>query len=206
MSRFSIVEPQSTVAAGKVNVHNCQHILDAAIAVLREIDARYAHDRARLEASAEETQRKRRWLAQLEARAVRNGNLTCCTSLTFTSRERSSPCSGLCIDRLIRWNRQGFINRRLITGRCHTRHLLHSIGSAGRHAGHGFRAKDLNFRRSRTRSSAARVSGTSTCDRRGTTEREHQFLRPRETPLGPISECCIKSMRTDLIVPSGNHV
>ena len=68
MSRFSIVEPQSTVAAGKVNVHNWQHILDAAIAVLREIDARYAHDRARLEASAEETQRKRRWLAQLEAR------------------------------------------------------------------------------------------------------------------------------------------
>ena len=25
MSRFSIVEPQSTAAAGKVNVHNWQH-------------------------------------------------------------------------------------------------------------------------------------------------------------------------------------
>jgi chromosome segregation ATPase len=68
MSKFSIVEPQSTVAAGKVNLHNWQHVLDAAIAVLREIDARYAHHRVRLEASAEDAQRKRRWLAQLEAR------------------------------------------------------------------------------------------------------------------------------------------
>ncbi len=61
------VAPQRRVGVDDVGAQNWEHSLHAALDVLREIDTRYARDRARLEASVGVTPIKRHWLAQLEA-------------------------------------------------------------------------------------------------------------------------------------------
>jgi len=60
--------PQKPVVDGKAQAPGWEHSLQAALAVLREIDARYARDRAWLEASVGVAPIKRHWLAQLEAK------------------------------------------------------------------------------------------------------------------------------------------
>jgi hypothetical protein len=60
--------PQNPVIDGKAQAHGWEHSLQAALAVLREIDTRYARDRARLESSVGVAPIKRHWLAQLEAK------------------------------------------------------------------------------------------------------------------------------------------
>ncbi len=67
MSKFADVAPQRRVGVDDVGAQNWEHSLHAALDVLREIDTRYARDRARLEASVGVTPIKRHWLAQLEA-------------------------------------------------------------------------------------------------------------------------------------------
>jgi hypothetical protein len=67
MSKHSDAKPQSPVVACDGRTQGWEQSLHAALAVLREIDLRYARDRARLEASAGVTPIKRHWLAQLEA-------------------------------------------------------------------------------------------------------------------------------------------
>jgi hypothetical protein len=68
VSKLSDEGPQNPVIDGKAQAHGWEHSLRAALAVLREIDARYARDRARLEASVGAAPIKRQWLAQLEAK------------------------------------------------------------------------------------------------------------------------------------------
>jgi hypothetical protein len=68
MSKLPDGAPQNPVTDGKAQAHGWEHSLQAALAVLREIDARYARDRARLEASVGVAPIKRHWLEQLEAR------------------------------------------------------------------------------------------------------------------------------------------
>src|SRR5215203_3089114 len=68
MSRFSAVEPQSPVIPGEIHAPTWKHSLGAALVILRQIVARYAQARARLEASPGDAQGKRRWLEQLDAR------------------------------------------------------------------------------------------------------------------------------------------
>jgi hypothetical protein len=68
MSKYSAVEPQSPIIPGEVHAQTWERSLGAALVVLRQIDARYAQDRVRLEASTGDPQGKRRWLEQLEAR------------------------------------------------------------------------------------------------------------------------------------------
>jgi hypothetical protein len=67
MSKHSEPEPQSAVVARDGCAQSWEHRLNAALAVLREIDARHARDRAQLEASVGVAPIKRHWLAQLEA-------------------------------------------------------------------------------------------------------------------------------------------
>src|SRR5918993_3521779 len=68
MSKLSAVEPQSPVLPGEVHAQIWERNLGAALVILRQIDARYAQARARLDASPGDAQGKRRWLEQLEAR------------------------------------------------------------------------------------------------------------------------------------------
>jgi hypothetical protein len=69
MPEFSDAAVPSLVVEAKVGGTGWEHSLQAALAVLREIDARYARDRARLEASVRVAPIKRHWLGQLEAQS-----------------------------------------------------------------------------------------------------------------------------------------
>src|SRR5215208_2583352 len=68
MSKLSAAKPQSPAIPGEVHAQIWERSLGAALVILRQIDARYAQARARLEASPGDAQGKRRWLEQLEAR------------------------------------------------------------------------------------------------------------------------------------------
>ena len=66
MPKILEAAPHGPVVEENGHGHGWEHSLHAALAVLREIDARYARDRARLEASVGVLPIKRHRLTQLE--------------------------------------------------------------------------------------------------------------------------------------------
>jgi hypothetical protein len=67
MSKFADLALQGPVKADDASAQNWEHSLHAALAVLREVEARYARARARLQAFVGVAHIREHWLAQLEA-------------------------------------------------------------------------------------------------------------------------------------------
>ena len=68
MLKLPAVKPTSSTLIAQVHAESWEHALQAALSALKDIDSRYAKDRARIDSLAEGVGRKRPLLDRLEIR------------------------------------------------------------------------------------------------------------------------------------------